>query len=42
MSEETGAIVVRKDVMEKFHSIMAETKLEANELMEHFFGLYHW
>ncbi|KAK7087794.1 uncharacterized protein [Littorina saxatilis] len=40
MSEETGAIVVRKDVMDKFHSIMVETKLEANELMEHFFGLY--
>ncbi|XP_076452620.1 uncharacterized protein LOC143288188 isoform X2 [Babylonia areolata] len=41
MSEEAGAIVVRKDVMDKFNSIMAETKLEANELMEHFFGLYH-
>ncbi|XP_025089288.1 zinc finger protein 260-like isoform X2 [Pomacea canaliculata] len=42
MAEEAGAIVVRKDVMDRFHTIMAETKLEANELMEHFFGLYHW
>ncbi|KAK7490687.1 hypothetical protein BaRGS_00018104, partial [Batillaria attramentaria] len=41
MGEEAGAIVVRKDVMDRFHSIMAETRLEANELMEHFFGLYH-
>ncbi|KAL8610874.1 hypothetical protein ACOMHN_056729 [Nucella lapillus] len=41
MTEEAGAIVVRKDVMDKFNGIMAETKLEANELMEHFFGLYH-
>ncbi|CAL1531955.1 unnamed protein product [Lymnaea stagnalis] len=42
MSEsECGAICVRKDVMDKFNVIMEETKLDANELMEHFFGLYN-
>ncbi|XP_055863102.1 zinc finger and SCAN domain-containing protein 2-like isoform X2 [Biomphalaria glabrata] len=38
---ECGAICVRKDVMDKFNVIMEETKLDANELMEHFFGLYN-
>ncbi|CAG5117129.1 unnamed protein product, partial [Candidula unifasciata] len=42
MSEsECGAICVHKDVMDKFNVIMEETKLDANELMEHFFGLYN-
>ncbi|XP_005103979.1 zinc finger protein 652-A [Aplysia californica] len=38
---ECGAICVRKDVMDKFNVIMEETKLDANELMEHFFSLYN-
>ncbi|GFN85530.1 Zinc finger protein pegasus [Plakobranchus ocellatus] len=42
MSEtECGAICVRKDVMDKFNAIMEETKLDANELMEHLFGLHN-
>ncbi|RUS85886.1 hypothetical protein EGW08_006370 [Elysia chlorotica] len=42
MSEsECGAICVRKDVMDKFNQIMDETKLDANELMEHLFALHN-
>ena len=43
MSEpECGAICVRKDVMDRFNHIIQEMKLDANELMEHFFNLYNW
>lgn len=37
---ECGAICVRKDVMDKFNIIMTDTKLDANELMEHLFNLH--
>jgi len=36
-----GAICVRKDVMDNFNRIMEDSRLDANELMEHFFNLYN-